>query len=338
MAQSGGAGKHRGAASERRRRAGNGGAMSVVITGASSGIGRATALAFAEEGANLTLAARRGGKLAEVARECERRGGRAQYLETDVTSAEAMRGLADAAIRRYGRVDVWVNDAGVGAVGRFTDVPIQAHEQTINTNLIGYIHGAHAILPHFQQRRHGTLINVVSFGAFVAPPFAAAYAASKFGLRGFSESLRGELQDYPDIHICDIFPGFVDTPGIVHGANYTGHEIHAKAPDRPETVARAIVRVAHDPRDKTSVGPIAKLVPLAYAVAPGLGRWIMARFMQVGLSRTPPQAPTPGNLFRPVPDHLPPSQRRGRATVGAGGLAALLVAVAGTALVYGRRL
>ncbi len=310
--------------------------MSVVITGASSGIGRATALAFARQGARLTLAARRGGRLAVVARECERLGGKAQYLETDVTSAEAMRGLAQAAIRRYGDVDVWVNDAGVGAVGRFTDVPIQAHEQTINTNLIGYIHGAHAILPHFQKRGHGILINVVSFGAFVAAPFAAAYTASKFGLRGFSESLRGELQDYPDIHICDIFPGFVNTPGIAHAGNYTGHEIHAKAPDQPEAVARAIVRVARHPRDKTSVGPIAKLAPLGYALAPGLARWAMARFMQVGLSRTPKQAPTSGALFRPMRD-TPPPQRHGNGAAVGGGLAALVVA-AGAALVYGRRL
>lgn len=310
---------------------------SVVITGASSGIGRATALAFARQGARLTLAARRGGKLAEVARECERLGGKAQYLETDVTSAEAMRGLAQAAIRRCGGVDVWVNDAGVGAVGRFTDVPIQAHEQTINTNLIGYIHGAHAILPHFQERGHGILINVVSFGAFVAAPFAAAYTASKFGLRGFSESLRAELQDYPDIHICDIFPGFVNTPGVSHGANYTGHEIHAKAPDQPEAVARAIVRVARHPQDKTSVGPIAKLAPLGYALAPGLSRWAMARFMQAALSRTPRQAPTSGNLFRPKPNRPPPpSAHRNRAAMGGGILAA--AAVAAVALAYGRRL
>lgn len=273
--------------------------MSVVITGASSGIGRATALAFAERGANLTLAARRGGKLAEVARECERLGGSAQYLETDVGSAEAMRGLAQAAIRRYGGVDVWVNNAGVGAVGRFTETPMRAHEKTIQTNLIGYLHGAHAILPHFEQRGRGVLINVVSFGAFVAPPFAASYAASKFGLRGLSESLRAEMQDYPDIHICDIFPGFVDTQGIAHAGNYTGHALNPTPPDKPESVAAAIVRVAEHPQDKTSVGAIAKLVPLAYAMAPGLGRWVMNRTMGLGLSRAPRQAPSSGNLFHP---------------------------------------
>lgn len=276
--------------------------MSVVITGASSGIGRATALAFAGGGAHLTLAARRGGKLADLARECERRGGRAQYLETDVTDPVAMRALAQAAARRYGRVDVWVNNAGVGAVGRFTDVPVEAHDRVIRTNLMGHLHGAHAVLPHFQKRGEGTLINVGSFGAFVPPVFGASYAASKFGLRGLSESLRAELQDYPGIRICDVHPGFVDTPGIAHAANYTGHELRPSPPDRPEMVADAIVRTALHPRDKVSVGAIAKLAPIAYAVAPALGRWVMARVMGYGLERAPAQAPTSGALFSPASD------------------------------------
>ncbi len=273
--------------------------MSIVITGASSGIGRATALAFARQGASITLASRRGGKLAEVAQECVAAGGDAQYVETDVTNPTAMRALTQAAIRRYGAVDVWVNNAGIGAVGRFTDTPVDAHDQTIRTNLMGYMHGAHAVLPHFLEKHEGVLINVISFGAFLGTPFAASYTASKFGLRGLSESLRAELQDEPGIHICDIYPGFVDTPGVQHAANYSGHELNPTPPDKPEDVADAIVRVALRPRDKTSVGATAKIVPVLYGFAPGLGRWFMTRVLGTALSRTPAQAPTSGALFAP---------------------------------------
>jgi short-subunit dehydrogenase len=237
--------------------------------------------------------------LAAVARLCEREGGQAQFVETDVTSAMAMRALAQAAVKRYGKIDVWVNNAGIGAVGRFTDVPVEAHDQVIRTNLMGYLHGAHAVLPYFQASHSGVLINVVSFGAFVGTPFGASYTATKFGLRGLSESLRAELQDESDIHICDVFPGFVDTQGVAHAGNYTGHRLNVRAPDRPEEVADAIVRVARRPRDKLSVGAVAKLAPLAYAIAPGLGRWTMNRMLGVASGRAEAQPPQPGALFEP---------------------------------------
>lgn len=310
--------------------------MSVVITGASSGIGRATALAFARNGANLTLAARRGKELARVARECEALGGRAQYVETDVGSALATKALAQAAARRYGGIDVWVNDAGVGAVGRFTEVPVEAHDQVIRTNLMGYLHGAHAVLPYFLARHRGVLINVVSFAAFAGPPFGVSYAATKFGLRGLSESLRAELQDEPDIHVCDVHPGFVDTPGVAHAGNYTGHRFNVRAPDKPGPVADAIVRLATRPRPKTSVGPVAKLAPLAYAMAPGLGRWTMNRVLGLAIRRAEPQAPSPGALFKSGGDNGGVSRPVPWGGIAAG-LAVALLAAASAAVAATRR-
>ena len=310
--------------------------LSVVITGASSGIGKATALAFARNGACLTLASRNAKTLAAVAALCEREGGQAQFSESDVTDAASMRAVAQAAVRRFGKVDVWVNNAGIGAVGRFTDVPVEAHDQVISTNLMGTLHGSHAVLPYFLARHAGVLINVVSFAAFVGPPFGASYTATKFGLRGLSESLRAELQDEPRIHVCDVFPGFVDTPGVGHAGNYTGHRLHALAPDRPEQVADAIVRLARHPRDKVSVGAVAKLAPLAYALAPGLGRWTMNRMLGFAIARAPRQKPNPGALFAPgdtggISGHLPLGRIVGFAAIG------LLATVSAAAMLTRKR-
>ena len=272
---------------------------SVVITGASSGIGRATALAFARAGAQVTLVSRRQDELTRLAKLCLRRGAAGALAEAaDVTDPAALRRAANSAIRRFGKVNVWVNNAGVGAVGRFTETPLAAHSKVVETNLLGYLNGAYAILPHFQQRGQGTLVNVISFGAYVATPYAASYAASKYGLRGLSESLRAELHGRPHIHVCDVYPGIVDTPGLSHGANYTGRALPSKAPDSPEQVAQAILRLASNPKESTNVGLIAKLAPIGYAIAPKLARWIIARGMERGLSRNPPVPTGPGALFK----------------------------------------
>lgn len=274
----------------------------VVITGASSGIGRAAALAFARRGAKLALAARRSDLLHEVARECERQGGRAIAVPTDVTDPGEVQHLARLAAERLGgRIDVWINNAGVGAVGRFTQTPMEAHEQVIRTNLIGTVHGAHAALPHFLRQGAGVLINNLSFGAWVPAPFAAAYSASKFGLRGLTDSLRAELSAWPGIHVCDVFPSFMDTPGVQHGANYTGRVLKPAPPIYdPALVAEAMVRLAQRPRNATTIGLVATAARLGYALAPAVMRWAMARFMEAYLLQADRAPVTDGNLFRPI--------------------------------------
>ena len=272
----------------------------VVIAGASSGIGRATAQHLARHGAHLVLASRRAETLEVVRGECERLGAEVIAVPTDVTDAAAV---------RFGRIDVWINNAGVGTVGPFDEVPIEEHEQTIRTNLLGQVNGAHAALPVFKRQGNGVLINLLSIGTWVPTPFASSYAASKAGLRGFTESLRAELQDRPDIHVCDVFPSVVDTPGLRHGANHTGHRIEVGGPiTSPFEVAEAVASLIRRPRDSAVIGVAAWASRLAAAVAPKPLRWavgvVMKRGLSIGAKGDGARAEgSAGNLFAAPEDH-----------------------------------
>jgi short-subunit dehydrogenase len=276
----------------------------VVLTGASSGIGRATALAFAKEGANIVLAARGREALEVVAAECEKAGAQTLVVPTDVCSTQAMRTLAHAAITRFDCIDVWINNVGVGAVGAFDTTPMDAHRRVIEANLIGHMNGAHAVLPHFRARRRGTLINMISVGGWASAAFASSYAASKFGLRGFSESLRAELIELADVHVCDVYPTFVDTPGMAHGANYSGKQLRPPPPLLdPRRVAAAMVSLSKSPRAVTSIGSVAIPARIAHALAPGLTGRISSQLTSLALKRAEPAARSDGNLFEPTQGH-----------------------------------
>ncbi|UEG52019.1 SDR family oxidoreductase [Mucilaginibacter daejeonensis] len=276
----------------------------VVITGATSGIGRATALEFARQGAKLVLAARQKDVLDEMVDLCDRLGGKAIAVQTDVTDGAAMATLAKDACIFGGSLDVWVNIAGIGALGEFTTIPIEVHTQVVNTNLIGYMNGAHAALPYFIKQKRGILINLNSVGGFVAFPYSASYTASKFGLRGYSEALRAELQDFPHIHICDVFPGFVDTPGPSHAANYTGKLLKPAPPVVPTyKVADTVVCLAQEPKDSVTLGSAAYMARFAQWVSPKLTRWGSAKFMKFYLKRAEPVPVTNGSIFEPTRQH-----------------------------------
>lgn len=313
------------------------GSRTVVITGATSGIGEATAYAFAREGAHLVLAARDGDALDDVARRCRSLGAReALAVPTDVTSVDSVMQLA-ARARSLGRgIDVWFSNAGVGAVGAFHETPMAAHQQVIQTNLVGHMHDAYAALPIFLRQGHGIFINMISLGAFAPAPFATAYSASKYGLSGFSAALRGELREHPDIHVCDVYPSFIDTPGLRHGANYVGRALTAPPPVYDaRRVARAVVRLADRPRPTTVVGSFAHLARLGHALAPELGTRLLAMAMQAYFRRAERVPVTDGNLFAPPrePGGIDGGLRRPgarymtvlAAALVAGGVAALLM-------------
>ncbi len=272
----------------------------VVVTGASSGIGRATAVAYAQDGARLVLAARSREPLQYVAAQCQKVGAQALVVPTDVTDAEAVAALAGAAVEAFGRIDVWINNVGTGAVGAFDSVPITAHRRVIESNLLGHMNGAHAVLPYFRRSGRGVLINMISVGGWAVAPYAAAYTASKFGLRGFSEALRAELAGAPGIHVCEVYPTFVDSPGMAHGANYTGRRLRPPPPMLdPRRVAAALLALSKKPRARTSVGSVALPARLAHALAPGLTARITIGLTNAALARADAAPKTDGNLFKP---------------------------------------
>ncbi|HEY0066181.1 MAG TPA: SDR family oxidoreductase [Flavisolibacter sp.] len=273
----------------------------VVITGASSGAGRAIAVELAKNGARLVLGARREQALEEVAAECRSLGGDAHAVVTDTRDAEAVHRLLRKALELDGKVDVWINNAGVLAAGELEQVPAAVNEAVIRTNLIGYIHGAHAVLPVFKRQGQGILINNISIGGWFPTPYMTAYCASKFGLRGYSESLKGELKDYPHIHVCDLYPAFLDTPGMQHSANFTGKQLSPSPPlYDPRKVASAVVRLISRPRSKTTLGAFPVFLRMASLVFPVLSRSITASLIKNYLKGAAPTVHTSGNVLQPV--------------------------------------
>ncbi|MFJ4776291.1 SDR family NAD(P)-dependent oxidoreductase [Streptomyces sp. NPDC088762] len=248
----------------------------VVITGASGGIGRATALACARRGADVVLAARSALVLEDVAAQCRRRGARAVAAPTDVTDAGSVNALAAAATERFGRIDVWVNAAGVGMLARFDEMPTAELRRLLDVNVVGAVHGARAAVPVMGRQGEGIVIDVASMlGGVVEAPYLSGYAMSKAALVTFGEVLRLELAlgGPRGVSVCTVLPVGVDTPFFRHAANHTGREVRALPPvATPERVARAVTAVIRRPRARRLVGPYARSLAAAYAVAPGLTR------------------------------------------------------------------
>jgi len=223
----------------------------VVITGASSGIGQATALAFAKQGARLELCARRLDKLEGVAEQCREAGSPEVRLRAvDVGQRAQARAFIAAAIRDYELLDVLVNNAGIGWFGRLQQMPEEKVDEMIATNLKGVINTTQAALPWMVERHRGVIINVASVAGFRPSPYGAVYAATKHAVVGLSHALRGELSG-SGVKVCVVYPH------VTSGTEFFEHGARAIGPSYPAWwVANLIVRTARFPRRDAMVFPL----------------------------------------------------------------------------------
>ncbi|MCU1228807.1 MAG: putative oxidoreductase [Acidobacteria bacterium] len=244
--------------------------MVIVITGASSGIGHATALAFARRGDSIVLASRGRDALSTVAREVAEAGGTPLIVETDVSRYEECERVVREAIAAFGQIDVWINNAAVAEWTPFAFAEPSTIARVIDVNLLGVLYATRAVLPHFRHRRRGTLINVASAVADRAVPLLSTYSASKAAVKSFSEALRMELRaERSGVDVVVIMPSAINTPFYTWGRSRLGvrpHPISVIYP--PEAVAKAIVQASEHPRRDVYVGAVGKLLSVAQRISP----------------------------------------------------------------------
>lgn len=275
----------------------------IVITGASSGIGLATALAAAQAGATLVLAARSGQVLMSLAEQINAAGGRAMGVVADVANREEVERIADVAIAEFGRIDTWVNNAGISIYGKLDEVSVDDQRRLFDVNYWGVVYGSLTALPYL--RKGGALINVGSEVSEAVIPLQGAYAASKHAVKGFTDALRVEIEevDKAPVSITLIQPTAVDTPFPEHAKNYLSRE--PKLPDPqidPERVAAAILDAAtHHTRDK-KVGLMATMNTMTAKLMPGIADKLSKRMLERQLRNVPPQRDPDGALYHPSED------------------------------------
>lgn len=275
----------------------------VVITGASSGIGRAAALEFAKHGANVVLAARRKSALEDVARQIREYNGRALVVPTDTSDADAVDHLADRAAASFGSIDIWVNNAAVSLFGPLHKTPARDFQRVLETNVMGYVHGAQAALKHFRRQRSGVLINVSSVVGEVPQPLTAAYSASKAAINSLSVSIRSELMldGYKNVHVATVLPPTVDTPLFDLVGNYTGKRVVPMPPIYPaQKVAEAIVSGARKPQHEIPVGAAGKELMMSHRKAPASAEKVMAHSVNKKHLSKDSRRDTTGNLYEPL--------------------------------------
>lgn len=224
----------------------------VVVTGASSGLGEATAQLLSAQGATVVLGARRADRLQALAKDIEARGGKALALETDVTRREQVKALVDSAVQAYGRIDVMINNAGLMPQALLEKLKIDEWDRMIDVNIKGVMYGIAAALPHMQRQKAGHFINVSSVAGHRVGPGFAVYAATKFAVRALSEGLRQEVKPY-NIRTTVISPGAVATelPNSVSDPDAANRlrEFYSQVAVPADSFARAVAFALSQPQD-----------------------------------------------------------------------------------------
>ncbi|MET0693598.1 MAG: SDR family NAD(P)-dependent oxidoreductase [Propionibacteriaceae bacterium] len=276
----------------------------VLVTGASSGIGRATAHGAARAGDHVILVARGLGPLEVAAQECRELGAAsARAVSLDVSDDSAVQSAVADIQQEFGRIDAVVNSAGVVAYGRFEDVPTDVFDAVLRTNVGGSANIARAVLPGMRERNAGTIVLLGSLIGHIAPPYMSAYAITKWAVRGLARELVVENRDRTGVHIGLVSPGGVDTPIYLQAANYLGQVGRPPPPVvSPEKVARAALGLLDRPRDRVQVGAANRLIATGFGVFPWVYDAIVTpMFVAAATDRRKPVDPGTGNVLGSVP-------------------------------------
>jgi NAD(P)-dependent dehydrogenase (short-subunit alcohol dehydrogenase family) len=275
----------------------------VVVVGASSGIGRATAHQLASRGDQLVLAARSVDALEETRQECVARGASGVLVvPVDVGDREQVTRLFDESVARFDRVDVVVHAAAVLAYGRFEDVPPDVFDKILQTNLVGTANVARSTLKVFDAQQGGSLVVVGSVLAKMVAPYLSSYSTGKWGVQGLVRTLQVEARAKPGVQISLVSPGGVDTPIYDQAGSYTGHPGHPPPPVvSPERVARAVVSAVDKPGRDISAGPLNSVMVAGFRLVPGVFDLLVGPMMRVLGQGREAVEDNAGNVFDPIP-------------------------------------
>jgi NAD(P)-dependent dehydrogenase (short-subunit alcohol dehydrogenase family) len=279
----------------------------VVLMGASSGIGRETALRFARKGARVVVSARGEEGLRSLVEEIRAEGGDASYVAAEVTDFDQVKAVADHAVEEYGRLDSWVHLAAVGLFATFEQTTPEEFERVIEVNLMGQVYGAMVALPHIKREGRGALIHISSVEAKRSFPLHSAYGASKHGIDGFLEALRVELrhEGWP-ISVTQVMPGTINTPFFDKGRSKLGVKAVGIPPIyEPHTVANIIVYAAENPARDLVCGGAAQALILNQRLSPRMLDAILTTRAGFAPQKTaePRSEDDPDNLYSPIRGH-----------------------------------